>query len=102
MRLIDADEIPYLYPMDEEGNEGDGMTLQSTIDEVPTIEAIPIPKGATNGDIIKAMFPNLTFEKTRVCVNDYVDLMMECLEWDLYFATDWWNSPYKAESEIKE
>ena len=41
MRIIDADEIPYLYPMDEEGNEGDGMTLQSTIDEVPTIEAIP-------------------------------------------------------------
>lgn len=42
MRLIDADLIPYLYPVDDDGNEGDGMTLQSTVDEVPTVKAIPI------------------------------------------------------------
>ena len=55
MRLIDADEIKYLYPVDEDGNEGDGMTLQSTIDEMPTVEAY------TKDEVI-AMFIELRSE----------------------------------------
>ena len=92
MRLIDADEIPYLYPMDEEGNEGDGMTLQSTIDEVPTIEAIPIPKGVTNGEMLKAMFCD-----ARIWQSDSYHMAVEfkdalCIK---LFEIKWWNAPYK-------
>ena len=38
MRLIDADKIDYLYPIDVDGQEHDGITLKSIIDEMPTIE----------------------------------------------------------------
>lgn len=31
---------------------------QQTIVNAPTVEAIPIPKDATNEDILKAIFPN--------------------------------------------
>lgn len=38
MRLIDADKICYTWLIDNDGNEHDGVTLQSVIDKMPTIE----------------------------------------------------------------
>jgi hypothetical protein len=43
----------------------------------PTVEAIPIPKGATNGDIIRKLFPK-----------DYATLFDRSV-------SSFWNSPYK-------
>ncbi len=45
-----------------------------------------LPKGATNGDMIKAMFPNVSNSNM-----DLVDVLKN--------AKSWWNAPYKAESE---
>ena len=45
-------------------------------------DAIVIPKGATNGDMIMAMFPDL--------VNSTLDLVDV-----LNNARSWWNAPYK-------
>ena len=44
-----------------------------------------IPDNATNGDVIKALFPQL-----------------ECDYWCPRFADDWWNAPYKAGKRGKE
>ena len=67
----------------------------------PLVSAIPIPEGATNGDMIKAMFPNARIWKvTRdnircACVefNDICEIKT--------FPLSWWNAPYKAESEVQ-
>ena len=55
-----------------------------------TLLSIPIPKNATNGDVIKAMFPNISIYEhgsTYSVNNEY------------NFNSTWWNKPYKAESE---
>lgn len=46
---------------------------------------IPLPDGATNGDIIKALFPRIDDNFSNV-----IDLKL------------WWNAKYKAGSEDKE
>lgn len=52
----------------------------------PTVNAIPIPNNATNGDVIKAMFPNEgLYEQGKACI--YYGMMR--------FDTDWWNAPYE-------
>lgn len=60
----------------------------------------PLPKGATNGDMIKAMFPNIEIEGIGGITG------LECVAVSIglgtsYFALDWWDAPYKAESEDK-
>ena len=45
-------------------------------------DGTPIPGGATNGDMIKALFPNLGINSPLKC-ND----------------TNWWNAPYKGGQE---
>ena len=48
-----------------------------------------LPKNATNGDVIKALFPNITISsfngKTETSLDKHTD-----------FRTDWWDAPYKA------
>ena len=63
------------------------------------LNGTPIPDNATNGDVIKAMFPKVKFE-------EYEDEVHHCIiAWffgDFYtgsFPWTWWNTPYKAESE---
>lgn len=54
--------------------------------------AIIIPRGATNGDIIKAM----TGEKFSIG-NESHDLMISNGEHFFAFDVDWWNAPYRLE-----
>ena len=54
---------------------------------------IPIPDNATNGDVIKAMFPNGKY-------NEYfADVEMKTEENDTRFKSvfdrDWWDEPYQ-------
>ena len=51
------------------------------------------PNNATNGDMIKAMFPN-------VSVKIFED-MNTVIFGNTQFDLDWWNAPYKKESEDK-
>lgn len=53
------------------------------IDGLPTVNAVVIPEGATNGDMIEAMFDN----KMAYNLEFYIKNYMLC--------TDWWNAPYK-------
>ena len=53
-------------------------------------EDIEIPNGATNGDMIKTMFPNIEIEG--------IGGEIKCIATKggtSYFALDWWNAPYK-------
>ena len=51
---------------------------------------IEIPNGATNGDMIKTIFPNIEIEG--------IGGEIKCIatkNGTSYFALDWWNTPYK-------
>lgn len=48
-------------------------------------KGIVLPKDATNGDLIKVLFPNIDKAFSNV-----IDLNL------------WWNAPYKAESEVTD
>lgn len=62
--------------------------------DVEEVDAIEIPKNATNGDAIKALFPNIeTFEP-----NKYEIAIKQNLGW-LAFKKDWWNAPYKENKQ---
>ena len=54
--------------------------------DIPIHNAIIIPKGATNGDMIKAMFPN-----------ELLTSITSTLWWgdNMSFNKDWWNAPYR-------
>ena len=58
---------------------------------------IEIPNGATNGDMIKTMFPNIEIEGIG-------GEIIKCIAVQIgfgtsYFALDWWNAPYKGGGE---
>jgi len=44
-RLIDANRIVYSWTIDNDGEEHDGVTLQSIIDKMPTVDAVPVRHG---------------------------------------------------------
>ena len=55
---------------------------------------IEIPNGATNGDMIKTIFPNIEIEG--------IGGEIKCIatkNGTSYFALDWWNAPYKKSGE---
>jgi antitoxin component of RelBE/YafQ-DinJ toxin-antitoxin module len=103
MRLIDANAfIAHLINISKTQGYNEfildkkltGLTVDDVVNIVceslqnensaPTV--LTIPENATNGDMIKAMFPNL--------VNSNMDLV------DAFNnAKKWWNAPYKAEKE---
>jgi hypothetical protein len=75
MRLIDADKY-----QKELLSAYDDVSMEfEVLDRQPLVSAIPIPEGATNGDVIKAMF------------NDFESaLLLQVI------SRDWWNAPYKG------
>ena len=85
MRLIDADDV-------------DNHIVGSVnLSGCPTINAIPIPEDATNGDVIKAMFPNTNIEYWAEYSTYNVEFPNDN---DVkHFSYDWWNAKYKGVSE---
>ena len=65
---------------------------------IKAIKQWSIPEGATNGDMIKTVFPNA---KVRTNYYTYcVDVKLEYhsqYDTGLLFDKDWWNAPYKRE-----
>jgi hypothetical protein len=79
MDLIDRTKCrkDLLYAYDDVSMELD------VLDSQPSISAIPIPEGATNGDMLTALFG----ERALITLDTH------------NYLKDWWNAPYKAESE---
>ena len=69
-----------------------------TLDEVAShVKAIPSAyKGMTNGEVLKAVFPNIDF-----CGNEFHGLMLVDMEDIASFELDWWNSPYEPQESEK-
>ena len=55
----------------------------------------PLPKDATNGDLIKSMFPDVEIEESKIAVymKDTDGVISS------FGDTDWWNAPYKGGNE---
>lgn len=105
MRLIDAEaleeEFNWIEKVTNESSIVDKEKHKTLMEDIKriqnalTVNAIPIPDGATNGDMIKAMFPNALISKDIDC---YV-VEIEYDNWDSSFKRtypqDWWNAPYE-------
>lgn len=101
MRLIDADALNIRDVSTDYNSKVMGVT-ESDIDDTLTINAIPIPEDATNGDVIKAMFPNGKIIKTEDGDCGYEIYLDDTYSFCSWFDGLWWNAPYKAESEAAE
>jgi hypothetical protein len=55
-----------------------------------------LPKNATNGDVIKAMFP-----RNNMLVNEFLGekgtVFFESEDNVILYSLDWWNAPYRRE-----
>ncbi len=85
MRLIDANtlDITTIETSDYDGNEVLDVILKEDIDDAPTV--FELPDNPTNGDMIKAMFPTLSFN--AILSKMYASCGQGLLEW--------WNAPYE-------
>lgn len=77
------------------------QSVHDYIDRISqAVLSIPISENTTNGDMMKAIFPQI---ETRPGFADSITKVYnlgtdDCEDFYL-FDTDWWNAPYKAESE---
>lgn len=83
MRIIDADK----YRKDLLSTYDDVSMELEVLDRQPLISAIPILEGATNGEVVKTMFPD-----------ELLTSITSTLWWgdNMSFNKDWWNAPYKG------
>lgn len=69
------------------------------------LHGTPIPDNATNGDVIKAIFPYID-EKSKLFKDNgtQYDISVDIgTKWaSLDFDKEWWNASYKAESENRK
>ena len=56
------------------------------------VDFIEIPEGTTNGDMIKAVFPNIS-------VYEHENGATYSINNEYNFNSTWWNSPYRKEQE---
>ena len=97
MRLIDGNALQ-IEMMDrgvDHIQTDDLAEINQIIDAAPTIDAVILPKGATNGDMIKTMFSNVEIKEKNNVYEVYFGVGTAIQ----FFNHQWWNAPYKAESE---
>lgn len=79
----------------------DLIKLNMRLGDLAEIEdVIVIRKGATNGDVIKTLFPFVTRHISHSENNIYIDSPIQATV--LAFDRYWWKAPYKAESEASD
>ena len=102
MKLI-IDISENLYFLIQNKLDFNGMLKEKDIYNLMNIidDAIPIPDNATNGDVIKAMFPNTEVDDYDYGKDPVIDVYgIDNTEY-ITLRKAWWNAPYKAESENK-
>lgn len=107
-KQTNAKRIKFSY----DGRQGNSVVLCDDCrrELAQVIGAIPIPEGATNGDMIKAIFdiPDSEIDEGLSTTYIYTSKRVlkggsqDYLRKQITFCRDWWNAPYKAESEDKE
>lgn len=65
---------------------------ETTREAITNGTVLPIPDNPTNGDMIKALFPNgvISYGRTRVYYSHYPNGTFD-------FHKNWWDTPWKGE-----
>jgi len=116
MRLIDAETLQLDYDWSEYDVDGQLVVngyqaySESQIENAPTINAIVIPKDATNGDVMQLIFPNAVVTQSSGLHHGFIfapDIYMTFDkdtedEETFEFGYFWWNEKYfKGNEEPK-
>lgn len=96
MRLIDAEQYR------KEFLDSRDFEPMKILDFQPTIQAIPISDNATNGDVMKVIFPNIEANEVKTDTGGYIEVKYldttdKCDA--TAFRKNWWNALYKRGSE---
>lgn len=98
MRLIDADKVlkckthGYIDLVTDRSEE---VVRVRAIEHAPTVDAVVIPKGATNGDVINVIFGFEPRKNTCILPKDYCNgNPAEC---DGCKFNNWWNARYTTD-----
>lgn len=70
----------------------EGRTLKEWIDLMASGKLVILPDNATNGDVIKALFPNADIDESQY-QTPFIDVSM--IGELKSFHADWWNEAYK-------
>ena len=75
-----------------------GGDMESTTDILweATKKGTVIPDYATNGEVIKSLFPSMEYERR----DDVVDVY-GMSSFSVTFKQDWWDTPYEIRKETK-
>jgi hypothetical protein len=82
------------------------LDAEAVVKRMKVADIIPIPEGATNGDVVKAPFLNYCDDKKGIIEDDDGE---ECEVHYLHiwgsrainrYDENWWNTPYKTENEV--
>ena len=81
-------------------NDGNEIPLGINAHMVKAIvNGTPIPDNATNGDMIKAMFPQLGVNEEWKATRRFEFKSEECIEITGIATSDWWNAPYERSTD---
>ena len=96
-RLIDADKFSAISYIEKSKDFTEGVEFViNMIDNAPTVQAIPIPDNATNGDVIQAVFPDIEISDGKGLSKVYTGIPYgELIGANIDCMRDWWNKPYK-------
>lgn len=85
--IIDIPDDEYNYFMHSEDFDSD-----DGLDAIEYICNGIVLDNVTNGDVIKALYQ-------KTIVKESKDLIITSVDITTCFSTEWWNAPYKVESE---
>ena len=65
--------------------------------EFANVQAVLIPDNATNGDVIKALFPNIITDEFASTIHATTKVVSNGIKGGISydFWKDWWNAPYQ-------
>ena len=92
--IIDINEIAYKNATHIPSIDWNGNLLRIVNDALHN--GTPIPDNATNGDVIKAMFPKdvkVITQHDDIFGRRFIDLRVGQLDCEL--DDEWWNAPYQ-------
>lgn len=107
MRLINADKIiEYLDYVKGHADKYAFVGVEDIlkiIENQPTVKSIIIPDNATNGDAIKAIFPDaqIDYHEKSDLVDEYVTVFLKDCDTCQDYSYDWWSEIYNKQQDGK-
>ena len=93
MDLIDRQVVK--EQMIKYGFHAPDMTVTEFVEDLSPVDAVPIPKDVTNGDVIKTLFPNT---KVRIydAESDFIEYTLDGIVGNTV-EKKWWDAKYKGD-----